>query len=114
MEDARTAAEEFGEVPRRESASLAYRNRHDLTFGDVSAAWGFNAVGIAQAWRWPISTTMAISMWCINCLNEPARIYRNESSAPRLAVRLKGALQNTRGIGAKIKVSGAPSRRLRK
>src|SRR5438034_4793873 len=38
----------------------------------------------------------------VNNLNGTAGIYRNESSAPRVAVRLKGLPPNTRGIGAKI------------
>ena len=44
----------------------------------------------------------------INCLNAPARLLRNDSPAPRLAVRLKGTGGNTRGIGAKLKVTGGP------
>ena len=44
----------------------------------------------------------------VNNLNGPVCIYRNESVAPRVAVRLRGAASNTRGIGAKIKVSGGP------
>src|SRR6266446_1215945 len=42
----------------------------------------------------------------VNNLNGVAGIYRNESSAPRVAVRLKGLPPNTRGIGAKIWVYG--------
>src|SRR5438034_4787689 len=38
----------------------------------------------------------------VNNLNGTAGIYRNESNAPRVAVRLKGLPPNTRGIGAKI------------
>src|SRR5206468_9125249 len=37
---------------------------------------------------------------------ESAGVYRNESNAPRVAVRLKGQPHNTRGIGAKIWVYG--------
>ncbi|HTL58144.1 MAG TPA: FG-GAP-like repeat-containing protein, partial [Candidatus Limnocylindrales bacterium] len=33
-------------------------------------------------------------------------VYRNECSAPRVAVRLKGAPPNTQGIGARIKLLG--------
>jgi O-antigen ligase len=42
----------------------------------------------------------------VNNLNEVAGIYRNESSAPRVGVRLKGQAGNTQGIGAKIKILG--------
>src|SRR5205814_5981926 len=44
----------------------------------------------------------------INNMNTVAGIYRNETLAPRIAVRLKGKTPNTRGIGAKIKVLGGP------
>src|SRR5947199_8990149 len=42
----------------------------------------------------------------VNNLNGAAGIYRNESAAPRVAVRLKGSPHNTRGIGAKIWLYG--------
>src|SRR5260221_2750010 len=42
----------------------------------------------------------------INTLNGPATILRNESIAPRIAVRLNGAPGNAQGIGARIKVLG--------
>ena len=42
----------------------------------------------------------------INCANAAPLIYRNDSSAPRIAVRLKGLPPNTQGIGAKIKLLG--------
>ena len=44
----------------------------------------------------------------VNRFNAAAGIYRNDTTAPRLAVRLKGEAPNTRGIGAKIKISGGP------
>jgi hypothetical protein len=40
----------------------------------------------------------------INNFNAPAALLRNNSSAPRLAVRLRGS-SNTAGVGAKIQVS---------
>src|SRR5438067_458776 len=42
----------------------------------------------------------------VNNLNGVAGVYRNESNAPRVAVRLKGLAGNTRGIGAKIWLYG--------
>src|SRR5258708_38668044 len=44
----------------------------------------------------------------VNHLNGPAGLYRNETIAPRVAVRLKGKSPNTRGIGSKIKFMGGP------
>jgi hypothetical protein len=37
----------------------------------------------------------------VNNLGSAAGIYRNETSAPRVAVRLRGVGSNTQAIGAK-------------
>ena len=42
----------------------------------------------------------------VNCLWQAPLIYRNEATASRVAVRLRGRPPNTQGIGAKIKVLG--------
>ena len=103
-----TRLKAFAKLPRRELSSVAIRNRRDLTFDNVSAVWGFNAVGVAHGMALADLDNDGDLDVVINCLNAPARILRNRSSAPRLAVRLKGAGANTRGIGAKIKVRGGP------
>ena len=40
----------------------------------------------------------------VSCLWQPPLLYRNETTAPRVAVRLKGQGPNTKGIGARIKL----------
>jgi enediyne biosynthesis protein E4 len=42
----------------------------------------------------------------INCLNHGPLLYRNESPAPRVAVRLQGNGGNTGGIGARVTLHG--------
>ena len=42
----------------------------------------------------------------LSSLNGPALLYRNDSAAPRVTVRLKGRAPNTHGLGAKIEVFG--------
>ncbi|MCZ7639406.1 MAG: ASPIC/UnbV domain-containing protein [Verrucomicrobia bacterium] len=46
----------------------------------------------------------------VNKLNEQAGVYRNQTAAPRLAVRLRGPPANRQGIGAKVVVEGGPVR----
>ena len=94
--------------PKQANGNLAFRNRGDLTFEEVSKAWGFDRKGT--------TTTMALADLdndgdldvVLNPLNGPALIYRNESPAQRIAVRLKGLPPNTRGVGARIGVFGGP------
>jgi hypothetical protein len=94
--------------PDFSTPSIALRNRHDLTFEDVSAAWGFNSIGISQGTSMADLDNDGDLDVVVNKLNEPAGIYRNESSAPRVAVRLKGYPPNTQGIGAKVVLYGGP------
>jgi hypothetical protein len=92
--------------PRLVSPKIAFRNRGSLTFEDSSAAWGFDTPGVSQGMALADLDNDGDMDVAVNNLNSGAGIYRNESSAPRIAVRLKGAAPNTRGIGAKIKIAG--------
>jgi len=96
------------QYPHLETPKAAFRNRGDLTFEDVSDRWGFNSRRIAHGLALADLDNDGDPDVVINCLNGPPLIYRNDSTAPRLAVRLKGNPPNTHGIGAKIEVFGGP------
>ncbi len=87
---------------------LAYRNNRDLTFTDVTAAWGFSEPGPWQGLALADLDNDGDLDLAINRLNNAAGLYRNDSPAPRLAVRLAGTPPNTRGVGARITVQGGP------
>jgi hypothetical protein len=95
-------------LPRRETPSMAFRNRRDLTFEDSGKLWGFDQSGFAHGMALGDLDNDGDLDVVINVLNGPARMLRNGSPAPRLAVRLKGARGNTAGIGARLKVTGGP------
>jgi hypothetical protein len=99
----------FSMLPERALPSRAFRNRRDLTFEEVGKQWGFDSVSVAHGMATADLDNDGDLDVVVNCLNRPAQIHRNLSTAPRLAVRLKGLPPNTRGIGARITVRGGPA-----
>src|SRR5262245_23596647 len=94
--------------PPLNTPNVAFRNQHDLTFREVGQQWGFDSKQVSNGMALADLDNDGDLDVVVNCLNAPALIYRNETSAPRLGVRLKGKASNTQGIGAKIKVLNGP------
>jgi hypothetical protein len=92
--------------PRLSLPKLAFRNRGDLTFEETGAAWGFADVGVSQGMALADLDNDGDLDVIVNNMNGVAGLYRNDSPAPRVAVRLRGAAPNTRGVGARIRVLG--------
>lgn len=88
--------------PRLETPTLAYRNQRDLTFRECGAAWGFHTVGVSQAMAVADLDNDGDLDVVVPTVDQAAGLYRNDSVAPRVAVRLRGTPPNTQGIGSKI------------
>ncbi len=98
----------IGRIPPLETPNVAFRNKGDLTFENTGAAWGFATAGISQGMALADLDNDGDMDVVVNNLLAPPGLFRNESPAPRIAVRLRGQGANSAGIGARIQVRGGP------
>ena len=98
---------EQAEFPRLATHSVAFRNNHDLTFANVSRDWRFGSdSGITNAIALADLDGDGDLDVVTSLLDATPIVYRSETTAPRIAVRLKGAPPNDYGIGATVTLRG--------
>jgi hypothetical protein len=93
-------------LPRLPTAKLAFHNQKNSTFAETGREWGFDTVSVSPGMALADLDNDGDLDVVLNNLNSGAAIYRNDGTAPRVAVRLKGLAPNTRGIGAKTWLYG--------
>lgn len=92
--------------PAWPTPNAAFRNQGDGTFLPMSREWGFDHAGISYGMALGDLDNDGDLDVVVNHLNEAAGLYRNDSTAGRIAVRLKGLPPNTQGIGARLRLLG--------
>jgi hypothetical protein len=90
--------------PRLEMPVFAFRNTGQLRFEDVTAAWGTADRAVHHAMAVADFDNDGDQDLVVNNLNSAVSVFRNDTSAPRVAVRLKGLAPNTQAIGAQVKL----------
>lgn len=91
--------------PRLSQNNVVFRNNADGTFEAMENGWGLGAEpdvshGMATADLDQDGDLDVVA----NRLNAPVGVYRNEATAPRVALRLAGRAPNTGGVGAQVRV----------
>jgi len=96
------------EIPQSKVKNFVFRNKGDLSFKDMSQAWGITETSCSNGAAYADLDQDGDLDMIINNLNEPSVIYENlsnESLAHHfIKVQLTGPANNINGIGAKVEI----------
>lgn len=93
-------------MPMGKAENYAFRNRGNLTFEDVSTAWGLNLYGVSNGAVFADLDNDGDQDLILNNLNARASIYENNNSGGNnyLKIHLRGKAPNVSAIGAKVRI----------
>ncbi|WP_183564094.1 VCBS repeat-containing protein [Mucilaginibacter sp. SP1R1] len=99
------------ELPSTKVSNYIFKNNGDLTFKNVTKDWGLYEPTVANGAVYADLDNDGDLDLITNNLNEPARIYQNNSDKinPQhfLKIKLKAIGKNTQAIGAKVTITTA-------
>ena len=90
--------------PPLDTPNVAFKNLGNSRFEEVGAEWGFDDKHDGNGMALGDLDNDGDLDGIVNCLKGPALLYKNNASAPRVAVCLVGNGKNTEGTGARIRV----------
>lgn len=100
----------MNEIPTVKIPNYAFRNNGDLTFEDVSAAWGFSQPSFSNGAAFADLDNDGDLDYVVNNINEKAFVYENtlndnRETAPNfLRIKLNGPTENSFALGAKVTI----------
>ena len=96
--------EAIGMIPSTKLANYMFTNNADYTFKDVSVDFGFDAKINSNGAAYADFDNDGDLDLVLNNQSDKASIYRNNTEANYITIRLEGPKHNIKGIGAKVEV----------
>ena len=98
-------------VPRIPVANFMMRNKGDLSFEDVSEAWGFGEKTFSNSSVYADFDNDGDQDIIVIRSNDPAAVFRNKSMENKLGnylqIKLEGTAQNPTGVGSTVRMQAA-------
>ncbi|HZI40552.1 MAG TPA: VCBS repeat-containing protein [Gemmatimonadaceae bacterium] len=105
-------------MPQVPAPNHAFRNNGDLTFTNMTTAWGLAEPGFSNGAVYADLNNSGALDLVVNNINAPASIYRNRAReldparSHYLSLQLRGARGNTAGFGTKVLITAAGKRQM--
>lgn len=93
-------------MPSNKPGNYIFRNRGDLTFSNMTKAWGLDVPSISNAAAYADLDNDGDLDLVIGNNNEPVMVWKNNAPAERkwLQLKLEGSGENTAALGARIRL----------
>ncbi|MBU2912634.1 CRTAC1 family protein [Reichenbachiella agariperforans] len=109
------AKKDYRQLPSTPLQNYLYQNTGNVTFSDVSKAWGMDEKGFSNGAAYADLNNDGKVDMLVHNINAPASIYQNvgEGANHYLQVRLRGSKGNLSALGAEISLYAAGTRQTR-